>query len=446
MEGIDLMNAINGSTKEKSLTAEQKRKGRDAIDDANSKFSDSANQTDFWAEMDDELTSAEMAEVKNSGFDNQDSRPEDSPFDEVPEVETSEPICSEIIESGLKGLRAFSEIEKRDIEWLWPSFLPKGALTVISGDPDVGKGFLWVDLVSRITTGQSWPTGERCETGNCMVFHREDDPGSTLKQRLEVAEADQRKVFHLTTLPDENGEERSINLRFHLEQVERLVTDYKIKFIVLDPVQDFWSGVNWNKGEEVRAVLMPLAEMLQRTGVTCLGICHSNKGSDRSAKDSVAGSKQIVACARVVFRADKIPDSESFALTIVKNNLAPHKKLNWELRLEKIDPNNDREVPWVEWVGQTNLRADDFTRTKENRSREWKREDAREFLKRILANGMMPATAIKEAARGAAISETTLERAKRDLDYEDKRIKDCSYWMTPEQKQEFDRQSSKLTS
>lgn len=443
------MNALSGLTTKKAHIAGETQHVLELIDEVNLSLLKAANQqepSDFWGEFDDVCSAAEMAKAEISDTDNQDSRPVEPPLEGATELEEIEPVCSETIESGLRSLRAFSDIDEREIDWLWPSFLPKGALAVLSGDPGVGKGFLWVDLVARITTGNNWPTGERCETGACLILTIEDDPGSTIKHRLKAAGANQKRAFHLTTLLNGEGENRPVNLRFDLEQVERLIIEHKITFVVLDPIQDFWAGVGWNKGEDVRAALMPLVEMLQRTGATCLGICHSNKGDDRSAKDSVAGSKQILASARVAYRVDEIPDSGSLALTVIKNNLAPQKDLNWEMRLTKANPNNVREVPWIDWIGRTDFRANDFTRTKENRSRNWKREDAKEFLKRILANGIMPATAIKEVAREAGISEATLDRAKRELHYEDKRIKDCSYWMTPEQKQELDRQSSKLTS
>lgn len=443
------MNVLSGLTTKKAHIAGETQHGLDLIDKANLSLMKAANQQEssdkFWGELDDVCSAAEMAKTEISDTDNQDSRPVEPPLEGVTELEEIEPVCSETIESGLRSLRAFSDIEEREIDWLWPSFLPKGAFAVLSGDPGVGKGFLWVDLVARITTGNNWPTGERCETGACLILTIEDNPGSTIKHRLKAAGANQKQAFHLTALLNGEGENRPVNLRFDLEQVERLIIEHKITFVVLDPIQDFWAGVGWNKGEDVRAALMPLVEMLQRTGATCLGICHSNKGDDRSAKDSVAGSKQILASARVAYRVDEIPDSGSLALTVIKNNLAPQKDLNWEMRLTKANPNNVREVPWIDWIGRTEFRANDFTRTKENHPRDRKRCEAKEFLTRFLSDGMKPVNDIKEAASSADIAEKTLERAYKDLGYISKPIGGRFYWMTPEQYQGMNSNERKVS-
>ncbi len=332
------------------------------------------------------------------------------------------------------GLRAFSDIEKREVRWLWPRFISKGALTILAGDPGVGKGFLWCDLVARITNGRSWPTGESCEAGNCLILQREDDVSITIKHRLEVAGVNQEKVFHLSFFPSGDGlKEEPVNLWRHLPSLEQLITAKGIRFIVLDPIQDFWNGVKWNQPEQVRAALMPLAEVLQRTGATCLGVCHTNKGDDRSAKDSVAGSKQIIACARAAYQVADMQDGETVALTVIKNNLAPRGKLNWEFHLAKHDPSNDDEVPWVEWLGPSEHRADDFTRNGGAKPRAHRKEAAKDFLQGLLSNGPKSQKEVSAAASTKGISEATLERAKIELGVLSKRVGSCSYWLAKDE-------------
>ena len=40
----------------------------------------------------------------------------------------------------------FSEIVPRPVRWLWKSFLPRGKLCLLDGDPGVGKSLIAMDL------------------------------------------------------------------------------------------------------------------------------------------------------------------------------------------------------------------------------------------------------------------------------------------------------------
>src|SRR5437763_1508413 len=46
-------------------------------------------------------------------------------------------------------------IEVEPVRWLWPGCIPMGALTLIAGDPGVGKSMLALDIVARVTTGRT---------------------------------------------------------------------------------------------------------------------------------------------------------------------------------------------------------------------------------------------------------------------------------------------------
>src|SRR3990172_9830306 len=49
--------------------------------------------------------------------------------------------------------RNLSDVEPKEIPWLWPSRIPRGMLTLIIGDPDEGKSYMTLDLSARVSTG-----------------------------------------------------------------------------------------------------------------------------------------------------------------------------------------------------------------------------------------------------------------------------------------------------
>ncbi len=52
---------------------------------------------------------------------------------------------------------SLADVEAVPIEWLWQSRVPLGKLTVICGDPGLGKGLVTADIVATVTTGGSLP-------------------------------------------------------------------------------------------------------------------------------------------------------------------------------------------------------------------------------------------------------------------------------------------------
>src|SRR5438132_10271072 len=52
-----------------------------------------------------------------------------------------------------------SDLKKEPMDWLWPDRIAAGSLTLIDGDPSLGKSLLTLDLAARLTTAQSLPDG-----------------------------------------------------------------------------------------------------------------------------------------------------------------------------------------------------------------------------------------------------------------------------------------------
>ena len=58
-----------------------------------------------------------------------------------------------------------SDVEPERVAWLWPGRIPRGKLTVLDGDPGLGKSAVTLDLAARVRTRQgiSWTAS----TGGC---------------------------------------------------------------------------------------------------------------------------------------------------------------------------------------------------------------------------------------------------------------------------------------
>ena len=54
----------------------------------------------------------------------------------------------------LKMIR-MSEVESQEVKWLWYPFIPYGKLTIIQGDPGDGKTTLVLNIVAKLSKGES---------------------------------------------------------------------------------------------------------------------------------------------------------------------------------------------------------------------------------------------------------------------------------------------------
>lgn len=58
-------------------------------------------------------------------------------------------------------LRCFSDIAPKPLRWLWAGRIPLGKLTLLIGDPGLGKSLLTTEIASRVTRGASSLTVRR---------------------------------------------------------------------------------------------------------------------------------------------------------------------------------------------------------------------------------------------------------------------------------------------
>ena len=89
-------------------------------------------------------------------------------------------------------LTCLADVQPSEIRWLWPGRVPLGRITLLVGRPGEGKSFLTTDMAARVTTGTPWPDGSECPKGSVILISAEDDPGDTIRPRLDAHHADCR--------------------------------------------------------------------------------------------------------------------------------------------------------------------------------------------------------------------------------------------------------------
>src|SRR5262249_6438359 len=88
----------------------------------------------------------------------------------------------------------YSAIEARQTEWLWFPYLPLGNVVTVEGNMGEGKSWLTLALAAAVSTGRFPFTSETRQPASVLHVNIEDNPGATIRPRLDILGADCARV------------------------------------------------------------------------------------------------------------------------------------------------------------------------------------------------------------------------------------------------------------
>ncbi len=250
-----------------------------------------------------------------------------------------------------------SDVETQQIDWLWERRIPLGKITILDGDPGMGKSLLAINIAACVSTGHSMPDGTPGRQGGVILIAPEDAAEDTIKPRMEAAGGDTSQVLLLNTVDDINVQdvkkvklyERPFSLSRDLDELEKKIKQMKAILVILDPLMAVLGhNINSSNDQDVREVLTPLGQLAERTGCAILIIRHLNKGSSDNILYRGAGSIGITAAARICLLVAHDPDDEQKRVfATIKNNLS---KMACNLTYQVVE--NERGAPYIQWLGE----------------------------------------------------------------------------------------------
>ena len=299
----------------------------------------------------------------------------------------------------LHGARCLADVPPRPVDFLWAPYLPLGKLTLLDGDPGQGKSWLTAALAAAGSRGHALPGTGPCEPFSTL-FLCEDEIDAILRPRLDALHADPAAIHARDTV---NDGFLDLSTPADIAKLDDMVLAFRPRLLVIDPIQAFLGRTDFYRPNEVRAALAPLLRLAHRRRLALLVLRHITKARTARSLYAGQGSIDFAAAARSVLLAGATPDNPDLhALIHIKSNLtAPGPSLAYRLD------------PAFTWQGPTPLSADDLlapAAPPEDLSAE---DEARAFLRALLAGpDPLPARLVLAAARDAGVAPPTLRRAK----------------------------------
>ena len=321
--------------------------------------------------------------------------------------------------------RCASEIAPERVDWLWPGRIARGKHTCFAGEPGAGKSQLATDIEARITMGAEWPCGEgRAPQGSIIILSAEDGEADTIVPRLLAAGADLGRVHIISAVRIEGKGRRSFNLRADLGLLERKIVELgDVGLIRIDPISSYLGKTDSHNNAEVRGVLAPIAEMAERMRIAILSITHFSKtgaASTTKALHRFIGSIAFVGAPRAAFAViEDSSDTERRLLLHAKNKLAaPPQGLAFRLKQTIVgDLGKGIVASRVEWEQEpVTVTADEALAAEAAGAADTSSGvEAENFLQELLAEGPVPAKQVRADVDAAALSWSTVKRAKARL-------------------------------
>lgn len=309
-----------------------------------------------------------------------------------------------------------SEVEVETVEWLLYPFIPFGKITILEGDPGEGKTTVMLQIIAKLTKGESvLPSEEKNREPMKVIYQTaEDGLGDTIKPRLLSAEADCSNILVI--------DDADKALTVSDERLEEAIRLTNAKLIVLDPLQGYLGAeVDMHRANEIRPLMHRLSTLADKYKCAVVLIGHMNKSSVGKSNYRGLGSIDIHAAARSVVLCGRVKDEpEIRVLCQIKSSLAPERTpVAFRLSEEK----------GFEWIGEYDITADELLSGDVRGS---KIREATKFLEEFLKDGQKYSKEIEEEASARGIKKKTLWNAKNSMNIDSVKVGNRWYWMLSE--------------
>jgi AAA domain-containing protein len=323
------------------------------------------------------------------------------------------------------AFRMASDIEAVPIRWLWQDRIARGKVSMIAGNPGLGKSQLTASLAAVVSTGGVWPVDRtKCESGKVVIFSAEDDASDTIRPRLEASGANLEKIAIIDPAPvvefkDLSEKRRGFNLTEDVSRLDAALTKIgNVALVVIDPITAYLGDTDSHCNAEIRALLSPLSDLAAKHGAAVVCVSHFNKTGGSESAMRIMGSLAFVAAARAAYAVLEDPEDKSRRLFLsIKNNIGDDKN-GLAFRIESAQVKSAHGViqtSRVSWDSKAvQMTANEVLAAGDSSDRS-ATDEALDFLRTLLARGPMKAGDVQKEARQAGISEKALRRARERL-------------------------------
>lgn len=120
-----------------------------------------------------------------------------------------------------------SDIEPKEVKWLWYPYIPFGKVTLLQGDPGDGKSKFMLSLAALLSKGEALPFSDEEEREPITIIYQttEDDADDTVVPRFNSAGGNGDNLIFI--------KEDMKSLSFGDNRIREAIEKYNAKLLIL---------------------------------------------------------------------------------------------------------------------------------------------------------------------------------------------------------------------
>jgi archaellum biogenesis ATPase FlaH len=310
---------------------------------------------------------------------------------------------------------SLADVEEENIDWIWHARLARGEMTIVEGDPGLGKSYFVQMLCKSICDGERLPGVERGGQvqGRVVYFDMENAKGAVTKRRMVDNET---KCLHNFFQEEEPF---SIDDEDAKEEIEEALERVKPTVVVFDTINNYIGKADTHNAAETQQALAWFRLIARRYHCAVIVIRHLTKGSKEKALYRGQGSIAFTGMARVVISIGIHPDDhDTRVAAVTKINVARAPQSLCYRIVGLPDTLRHRDRSRLEWGDFTDLTADDILAVVPKKDNEMGKQkaEALDFLKALAEeNDQIELRKVESMAEKRGIHMRTVQRAADEL-------------------------------
>lgn len=310
------------------------------------------------------------------------------------------------------AVSCLQDVQAEEVDWLWYPYIPAGKVTLLEGDPGLGKSWITCALAAALSKGEALPGQGALPPQRVLMLSAEDGLGDTVRPRIEKLGGNLQNIFV--------SDDYFILDPAGLRSMEALMQEMAATIVFIDPIVAYMGGkVDMFRPNEVREVMAALAQAAKRTASSVVAVRHLRKQPSGAPKGkaiySGIGSIDFVAAVRSVMQVGETDDGGTFMFH-PKHNLSEEGPAR---RYSIVDG----RFEWGAEVAKGALLQPKATPTLSTTPSAL--FQAREWIRKRLSDGPVPAQVVITEACEAGHSIRTLNTAKKGFAHS---YKDGQQW------------------
>jgi hypothetical protein len=313
-------------------------------------------------------------------------------------------------------VKSIAEIEFEELDFLWYPYLARREISILEGDPGLGKSYLSMIVAAMIASGDKIPSPTNKKVtaqGPVVYFDMENSASTVTKARLRDNGYGDLKNYYPIEEPF------SIEDTDAIEEIYDILEEIQPVLVVFDTLNVYIGRADTHKGSDVAQAFSFFKKMANDFNCAVLVLRHLTKNSGTSAIYRGQGSISMTGAARIVMSMGVDPDdADTRAMAVTKINFASHPKtMTFTIEAHR----NDRsKFVWGDFKDLSAQEILDAAAQSRSEKQQDHIQDAMELLEKHLNGEWVERAKIYRIGERRSISRKTINAAIAKMDIAEK--------------------------